>query len=77
MRLTEAAQLVLQNAAIYQHKNPTLGTLLEEVAELARALEGKHEHPPELELVEIGGIVLNMLTRYATAPVFREARDVE
>jgi len=35
--------------------------LLEEVAELAAALEGKHEHSPEIELVQIGGIAANWL----------------
>ena len=51
------------NAAIHRDKEPTLGMLLQEVGELALALEGKHEHPPAVELVQIGGIILNWLHR--------------
>ena len=49
--------------AIRLGKNASLRTLLEEVAELAAALDGKHEHPPELELVQIAGICLTWLKR--------------
>jgi len=44
-------------------KTPDKDTLLEEVAELILSLKGKHEDPPELELVEIGGIAINLLRR--------------
>jgi uncharacterized protein YejL (UPF0352 family) len=69
MDLLVAVALVEDNAYRFRDKMPTLGTLMAEVAELARALEGKHEHSPALELVEIGGIVLNMLTNYDSEPV--------
>jgi len=65
MELYQAISFIAANAVAHAGKQPTLGTLLEEVAELARALEGKHEHPPTLELIQIGGIVANMLTRYS------------
>jgi hypothetical protein len=64
MELQQAITFIRRNAEQHEGKQPTLGTLLEEIAELARALEGKHEHPPELELIQIGGIVANMLTQY-------------
>ena len=54
---------IARNARENEHKYPTLRTLLSEISELAYALDGEHEHPPELELVEIGGIVVNWLRR--------------
>ena len=56
-----AIVLVVANAEAHKKRTPTLGTLLEEVAEYARAVEGKHEHTPSQELIEIGGIVVNLL----------------
>lgn len=56
-----AAMAVLDNAAMHREKTPNLGTLLEEVAELVLSLRGKHEHAPEVELEEIGGIAINWL----------------
>ena len=38
-----------------------LAGLLEEIAELAQALEGKHDHSPEYELRQIASIALNWL----------------
>jgi hypothetical protein len=35
--------------------------LLEEVRELQDALEGKHKHPPDLELMQIAAICMNWL----------------
>ena len=55
------ARAIANNATEFTDRTPTLGTLLEEVAEYARAVEGKHEHTPEHELIQIGGIILNML----------------
>ena len=67
MQLDNAIRLIRENAERHSEKRPTFGTLMEEVAELTLALRGKHEHPPELELVQIGGIVANMLCRYPDA----------
>lgn len=62
---TQAAiKFISENAKQFESKQPTLGTLMEEVAELTRALEGKHEHIPALELIQIGGIAVNMLRAY-------------
>lgn len=36
-------------------------SLVEELGELATALQGKHEHPPELELLQLGGLIINWL----------------
>lgn len=57
----EAVEFAVANARLHSRKQPSLAMLLEEVGELALALEGRHEHPPEYELVQIGGIVLNWL----------------
>jgi hypothetical protein len=75
MELPQAIKCIQQNAEQHQGKTPTLGTLLEEVAELARSLEGKHEHAPGLELIQIGGIVANMLARYDWLDVHSAVRD--
>lgn len=34
--------------------------LVEEIGELAQSLNGEHEHPPELELKQIGAIAIGM-----------------
>lgn len=60
---SKAIWFVVMNASLHQEKEPTLGMLLEEVGELALALEEKHEHSPAVELVQLGGIVLNWLHR--------------
>lgn len=75
MRLSEAIELITRNAEQHEEKAPTLGTLLAEVAELARSLEGKHEHPPELELIQIGGIAANILKRYSLADAQQAVQD--
>ena len=58
--------LVIQNANHYQYKigRIDLRMLIEEVGELAEALAGKHEHSPEYELIQIGGIAINWLRQY-------------
>lgn len=45
-------------------------TLCAEVGELADAIKGKHEHSPQVELIQIAGICINWLR---TMPEF----DVE
>ena len=61
--MRKALRDIGENATSHQEKHPTLRTLLAEVAELAYALDGEHKHPPEYELVQIGGIVVNWLER--------------
>lgn len=38
-----------------------LGALVEELGELGSALNGEHEHSPDVELEQIAGICLNWL----------------
>lgn len=70
---------VLRNAAKHEHRHGTpvegwdqprdlryLRSLTEEVGELASALAGKHEHPMELEVIQITGICLNWLNARGT-----------
>lgn len=52
------------NADEHAWRKPNERTLQREVDELKEALQGIHEDPPELELVQIGGIVVNMLRKY-------------
>ena len=70
MKFSEALYFVKSNAEAHAGKAPTLGTLMEEVAELTRSLEGKHEDAPPLELVQIAGIALNWLTNYGYDETF-------
>lgn len=70
MSLDRATQEIIANADAYADRTPTLRTLLAELAEYAYALDGDHEHSPEYELIEIGGIALNMLRqRYAALTI--------
>lgn len=71
MLLDEAIFLASEQAQRFRDHRPTLGTLLEEVAELARSLEGKHTDHPGLELVQIASIALNMLSAYPYVDVHR------
>ena len=50
----------------------------EELGELAQAINNKHEHPPELELLQIGGFVLNWLSRVIADPEhMRKISDID
>lgn len=69
MNLDHAIAFITGHAESYPDRQPTLGTLLEEVAELARALEGKHEDHPSLELLQIASIAANMLRQYSVHDV--------
>lgn len=59
--LEEATSALTANAMMHRHQHSDLRMLVEEVGELAEALAGDHEHEPEDELVQIGGIVLHWL----------------
>jgi len=54
---------VYENAQAHvDHRpRPDFHQLVEEVLELSMAIRGNHEHPIEIELIQIGGIVLNWL----------------
>lgn len=77
MTLDEALSLIDSNAFFHRHREPTLGTLLEEISEYVRATEGKHSDHPGLELVQIGGIVANLLRRYDYDSVLMSTRERE
>lgn len=59
--LTPIADVVMKNAWEHRLCRPSLRMLVEEVGELAAALAGDHEHPPEWELRQIAGIALHWL----------------
>jgi hypothetical protein len=61
MRIEQAIALVTDNAYAHEGCTPTLGTLMQEIAEYVRATEGKHIDPAVVELIQIGGIVINLL----------------
>ncbi len=65
--MDKALKDIARNARLNEHKHPTLRTLLGEIAELAYALDGEHEHTPEYELIQIGGCILNWLRRIQEA----------
>lgn len=75
MELSQAMTFIRQNAEQHQEKTPTIGTLLEEVVELARLLEGEHLYHPGLVLVRIGGVAANMLSRYEWLEVNATLRE--
>lgn len=61
--MDQALKDIARNAREHEGKYPTLRTLLGEVAELAYALDGEHEHRPDEELVQLGGLKVNWLRR--------------
>lgn len=58
-----AMKEVLFAASQNIHKRPKFTTLLEEMTELTLALRGKHDHPAELELIQIASVALNLLAQ--------------
>ena len=61
--LDKAALAIVHNANQHRDKNPALPMLLEEIAEYVYARDGNHEHPPDYELIQIGGIAINLLRK--------------
>ena len=57
----EAVAAIILNANRHRGETPTMRMLLAEIAELAYALEGEHEHSPDIELAQIGGIAINWI----------------
>ena len=55
---------------VWQNKDDLywLAGLIEEVGELAEALIGDHEHLPVEELMQIGGIAVNWISRELRTP---------
>ena len=59
--LDQMLKRVRWNVAQHYHKSPDLPMLLGEISELAYAIAGRHEHDPEIELMQIAGICVNWL----------------
>ena len=64
-----AMRKVYQNAQdhINYRPPPDFAMLAQEMLELSLSLRGRHEHPPEYELVQMGGIILNWLANIEAA----------
>lgn len=84
-----ALDVIDQNAIFHREKwgdvigadgNPNWPRLLalinEELGELSAAIMGKHEHPPELELIQLGGLILNWLRCYSDEQIL-SAQELE
>lgn len=73
-KITLARRAIDSNARQHRYDEwrPDFHMLAEEMLELSLALRGQHEHPPWLELVQIGGIVTNWL-----ADIMVEQGDTE
>lgn len=57
----QAVNRVVLEAQNNRHKRPKVTTILEEVAEMILSFRGKHDDPPELELVQIASVCINVL----------------
>jgi len=57
----EAANRVVDEAIKNRYKRPKVTTILEEVAEMILAFRGKHDDSPELELIQIASVCINVL----------------
>ncbi len=73
-KIALALRAVKANARKHQRDEhrPEFHMLAEEVLELSMALRGQHEHPAWMELIQIGGIVINWL-----ADIIAERGDTE
>lgn len=60
-RFMLAVDKVISEARLNRHKRPKVTTILEEVAEMILAFRGKHDDPPELELIQIASTCINVL----------------
>lgn len=60
-RFEWAIEAVIQNARENRHKRPTMTTLIGEMAEAILVCRGEHDDSLELEIVQMGGICINIL----------------
>ncbi len=58
-----AVDTIVENAQEYRYKKPAMSTLLEEVAEVILSSRGKHSDYLKLEITQIGGICINILSQ--------------
>ena len=67
MRTRPIHFILSENAVTFRHlwtpntNEARLASLVKEVGELASAVRDKHNHPIEVELIQIGGMVINRL----------------
>lgn len=74
--INPAIYAVIENANDFG-RNPETNTsadwalvLVSEFGEWANAVQGKHEDRPAYELVQMGGIILNMLSQYSEPEIY-------
>lgn len=56
-----AVNRVVVEAQNHRHKRPKVTTILEEFSEMILSFRGKHDDPPELELVQVASVCINVL----------------
>ena len=61
-----AVKEITNNASDQAEKRPAMTTLIEEVAEAILSARGKHDDFLETEIVQIGGICINILWQLNT-----------
>lgn len=61
-----AVNRVVLEAQNNRHKRPKVTTILEEFAEMVLSFRGKHDDPPELELVQVASVCINVLWQLET-----------
>ncbi len=82
-KIALALRAVKANTRKHQHDEyrPEFHMLAQEMLELSLALRGRHEHPAWLELVQIGGVVINWLAdimaEQGDAEVIRYIKEIE
>jgi len=64
-RFEMAVIAVDRNAQKHREKRPAMSTLIEEMAEAILASRGKHNDTLETEIIQIGGICVNILWQLA------------
>lgn len=60
-RFEWAIEAIVTNAREHKEKRPAMTTLIEEMAEAILVCRGKHDDSLELEIVQMGGICINIL----------------
>lgn len=78
-----AIELISKNADCFKERWKNKGnderrflTLVAEIGELADSIKGKHEHPVEVELIQIAGICVNWLNSLDGEIDFQKALKV-
>lgn len=86
MNLTNAAEMAIVTNSINHHdkwgaKKPTMQyaarLLAEENQEFQMAVRGEHSDSPALELIQMGGLCINILRQFYTDEEIREQLTIE